>query len=154
MPFWMSTYRFRRAGCLGLILSAALVTAPLMADQIGTYAKVREVFSGNTTADGEALRFPVNDPSVHAVVVTLLPGETTVWHRHGTPLFGYVLEGTLTVEYDGLGTREYQAGEGFLEALEVVHQGRNAGTEPMQVLAVFLNGDGAVPTEETAAPEN
>ena len=96
---------------------------------------------------GEPLRYPGGaSPVVHAVVITLLPGEETARHRHGVPLFAYVLEGELTVDYAGHGKRIYRKGGALLEAMDVQHVGRNTGAGPVRILAVFLGAAGKVET--------
>ncbi|MEM7528090.1 MAG: cupin domain-containing protein [Pseudomonadota bacterium] len=117
------------------------------------YKKIVEIFEGNTTIAGEPLVFPSEEPGVKAIVVTLLPGERTAWHRHGTPLFGYVLEGALTVDYEGIGVKHFTAGSGFLEAMHVTHQGGNEGTVPARVLAVFFTGAEAEATITVDPPD-
>ena len=49
-------------------------------------------------------------------MVTLMPGQETGWHRQEVPLFGYILEGALTVDYGPAGSHTYEAGDAFLEA--------------------------------------
>ncbi|MES0879145.1 cupin domain-containing protein [Roseibium sp. SCP14] len=118
----------------------------------GSYDKVREVFSGNTTVAGEKLRFPQDNPSVKALVVTMEPGEVTGWHKHNTPLFAYILEGEITVTYDGIGKKLFRQGDGLLEAMDVTHRGENTGEGPLKILAVFLLGDDAQPVVAEDAP--
>ena len=117
------------------------------------YAKVVEVFTGDTTIAGEKVSFPKGNPGIKSVVVTMAPGEKTAWHRHGTPLYAYILEGELTVTYQGLGDRHYSKGDGFLEAMQVAQQGYNPGLGPVRILAVFLTGDGGQPTIAVKGPE-
>ncbi|MET1415186.1 cupin domain-containing protein [Roseibium sp. HPY-6] len=116
------------------------------------YDKVREVFSGDLTIAGEKVVFPQQNPSVRAIVVTMDPGERTVWHQHGAPLFAYILEGEVTVTYDGIGKKLLREGEGLLEAMTVTHQGENTGQGPAKILAVFLLGDDGEPVTEEAPP--
>lgn len=106
-----------------------------------SYDKVREVFSGNQTVAGETIAFPQENPSVRSLVITMEPGEVTGWHQHHTPLFAYILEGEITVTYDGIGKKLYRKGEGLLEAMDVTHRGVNTGDKPAKILAVFLLGD-------------
>ena len=50
----------------------------------------------------EPIVYPDPEPArVTALTVILQPGEITGWHRHGVPLFGFMLEGELTVQYIG-----------------------------------------------------
>jgi len=116
------------------------------------YKKAEDVFVGGETVVGEPIAYPPGMAKVHALVVTLMPGEETGWHRHGVPLFGYVLEGEVTVDYGPHGTRTYRQGAGFMEAMATTHNGRNTGTEPCRVLAVFMGAEGATPTQRIPAP--
>lgn len=118
------------------------------------YPSVQEVFRGDTTVVGETVRYPQSGPAnVQAVIVTLRPGEQTGWHRHGVPLFAYVLEGEVVVNYGAHGERTYRAGSGFLEAMDTAHNGRNAGSVPCRILVVFMGAKGLDPTLSASEPE-
>ncbi len=132
-------------GCNGLIGIIACLTAaatPALAQDNQPYAAVEEVYRASETVIGEPLAYPRTDAEVRALIVTLVPGEATEWHTHGVPLFAYVLEGELTVEYEGHGVRFYRPGEALLEAMTAMHQGRNQGTQLCRILAVYKAGDG------------
>ncbi|WP_281927064.1 cupin domain-containing protein [Roseibium album] len=115
-----------------------------------SYDKVRQVYAGDLTVAGEKVVFPEGNQSVKALEITMEPGEVTGWHKHGAPLFAYMLEGEITVTYDGIGKKLYRQGEGLLEAMNVTHRGENTGDGPARILAVFLLGDNshAVVAEE------
>ncbi len=107
------------------------------------YRAVQEILSARETVAGEPLRYPESaSPVIHAVVITLRSGETTARHRHGVPLFAYILDGELTVNYAGQGTRVYRRGDAVLEAMNVSHFGQNAGATPVRILAVYLSAAG------------
>lgn len=110
-----------------------------------SYDKVREVFSGDRTVAGEKITFPQEDASIRAIVVTLEPGEVTAWHQHGVPLFAYILQGEVTVFYEGIGEKVFREGDGVMEAMTVTHQGKNTSAGETRILAVFLLGDGKEP---------
>lgn len=116
------------------------------------YANVKEIFSGDETAAGEKVVFPQSNPSVKAMVVTMAPGEETAWHQHHAPLFAYVLQGEITVTYEGIGKKVYRAEDGFLEAMDVTHKGKNTGEGEARILTVFLLGDDGKPTVLENAP--
>lgn len=116
------------------------------------YEKVRDVFAGNKTIAGESVVFPQENSSVRSLVVTMAPGEATDWHQHHAPLFAYILEGEITVTYEGIGKKIYREGDGLLEAMNVTHRGVNTGTGPLRILAVFLLGDDAKATVLEDAP--
>jgi quercetin dioxygenase-like cupin family protein len=79
---------------------------------------------------------------VSSVIVRLQPGDTTGFHRHDAPLYVYVLAGEVTVHYDGNIVKKYPAGTSFLEAQGTYHDGRNEGTEPVEILTVSIGAEG------------
>jgi quercetin dioxygenase-like cupin family protein len=54
---------------------------------------------------GEPIRYPSGAAKITAEEITLQPGQQTGWHTHPVPLFGYILEGELTVDYGAKGKR-------------------------------------------------
>ena len=78
-----------------------------------------------------------------SAIVVMAPGERTILHRHGVPLFAYMLEGELTVDYGAHGTRVYRQGDSFMEAMNVSHAGRNTGTTTVRILAVYMGAEGS-----------
>jgi quercetin dioxygenase-like cupin family protein len=102
------------------------------------------LLSTGTTILGETLHYPTKGPAhVTAAIVTLAPGARTVLHRHGVPLFAYILEGEITVDYGDRGKRTYRAGDALMEAMDVPHFGADAGTQPVRILTVFIGAEGA-----------
>jgi quercetin dioxygenase-like cupin family protein len=102
------------------------------------------LLSTGTTVLGEPLHYPASGPAhVTAAIVTLAPGANTILHRHGVPLFAYILEGELTVDYGVRGKRTYRQGEALMEAMDVPHYGLDTGAQPVRILAVYLGAEGA-----------
>ena len=135
-----------RVAVVGLVLAVGS-TASANDDK-----RVEDVYVGGTTVVGEAVVYPEGEAEVRSVIVTLMPGEETGWHTHAVPLFGYILEGEVTVDYRGHGTRTYGQGTGFMEAMATGHNGRNTGTGPCRILAVFIGAKGMRSTHPTPAP--
>ncbi|MDX2307067.1 MAG: cupin domain-containing protein [Hyphomicrobium sp.] len=121
----------------------------------GLLPVVAPLLSSGATVAGETIVYPAGTPNVTAAVVTLAPGAETGWHRHGVPVFGYMLEGELTVTYDaqtsvgrsdsgsaGSNVRVLRGGDALLEAMAVLHNGRNTGSGPARILAVFMGAEG------------
>jgi quercetin dioxygenase-like cupin family protein len=97
------------------------------------------LLSTGTTILGETIRYPRTGPAhVTAAIVTLAPGGRTIMHKHGVPLFAYILDGELTVDYGRHGTRTYRQGQSFMEAMAVAHFGVNNGSQPVRLLAVYM----------------
>jgi len=108
---------------------------------------VGPLISSGETIVGERIVYPRDAPAkVTAAVVTLAPGQETGWHTHGMPVLGYVLEGELEVDYGEKGIRVYRTGDAVLEAIGVAHNGRNIGSGPMRILAVFMGAEGLSPS--------
>lgn len=102
------------------------------------------LLSTGTTVMGETLHYPTNGPAhVTAAIVTLPPGGRTVLHKHGVPLFAYVLEGEITVDYGDRGKRTYRQGDALMEAMDTPHFGADAGPQPVRILTVYMGADGA-----------
>jgi quercetin dioxygenase-like cupin family protein len=96
-----------------------------------------------TTVLEQPLAYPKGAAAqVSSTIVELQPGQATGWHKHNVPLYAYVLEGTLTVEYDAGVTKEYPAGTAFMEATKVFHNGINKGSSVVRVLCVFIGAEG------------
>lgn len=129
---------------LSRLLAAAivLIASHGAAKDLG-YPAVPLLSTGKNVV-GETIRYPTTGPAhVTAAIVTLAPGAKTMTHKHGVPLFGYVLDGELTVDYGAHGKRTYKKGDAFMEAMNVAHFGINPGTQPVRILAVYMGAQGA-----------
>jgi quercetin dioxygenase-like cupin family protein len=119
-------------------------------------AGVRTILSTGTTVTGETIKYPSGAPAqLTALEITLAPGQQTGWHTHPVPLFGYILDGELTVDYGPKGQRVYRKCDGFAEATNEAHNGRNLTERPVTILAVFAGMEGvkdSVPAPPPARP--
>jgi quercetin dioxygenase-like cupin family protein len=104
--------------------------------------KVTQILETTTTAAGQAIRFPQGENQLTALIAELAPGGQVGRHVHPVPLFAYILEGTLTVEVEAHGTRTFGAGEGFVDVVNLWHNGRNLGDQPVRFLVVFAGQKG------------
>src|ERR1700754_950061 len=131
----------------GLFVLAALavVSGPLHAEDTG-YRMV-PLLSASTSIVGEPLHYPETGAAhVTAAIVTVAPGGKTSVHEHGVPMFAYILDGELTVDYGAHGKRVYHKGDALMEAMAVPHFGSNTGTEPVRILAVYMGAEGSKDT--------
>ena len=71
-------------------------------------------------------------------VATIQPGAESGRHTHPGEEFGYVLEGTITVEMPGKPTLTKKAGEGFIIPAGTVHNAKNASAASARVLATYI----------------
>lgn len=97
----------------------------------------------STTVLGEDIVYPTTGkPMLTSAIIVMAPGQTTVAHRHGAPLFAYVLEGEITVDYSVHGKRVYKQGESLIEAMNVRHYGTNSGSGQLRLLTLYMGAEG------------
>ena len=116
-----------------------------------SYPPLDVLLKGAETVLGQAIAYPGGAPVVTAAIVTMVPGQETGWHEHDAPLFAWMLDGELTVDYGPDGSRVYRKGDALLEAFRTRHNGRNSGAENVRLLAVFIGAEGVANT--VMAPE-
>jgi quercetin dioxygenase-like cupin family protein len=137
-----------------LVLLGLLFATPVLAEDVTPQAYknlLTPLLQSGTDILGDPIKYPEGAANVTAAIVTVPPGGQTGLHRHEVPLFAYILEGELTVDYGDKGKKTYRAGDALLEAQNWPHNGTNTGTVPMKLLAVYMGGEGkqntiAVPT--------
>jgi len=144
----------RWAGTLGL--AAVLLTAGCGGSSGDAAGSSSAAPSGSATAAAQTLldaqqltvldqpiAYPAKKPAqISSSIIQLEPGQETGWHKHKTPMFAYVLEGTVTVEYDAGVVKEYPAGTALMEAQGVWHNGTNKGDTPVRILVVNMGAKG------------
>lgn len=136
----------------GAVLALAIACAASVA--AADYPPMQVLLETERTVVGETLRYPEQVPAkVGAAIVTVAPGTSTGWHRHGAPMFAYILSGELEVEYADGRRMTMKAGDAFMEAMAVAHIGANLGSGPARVLAVFMEGGDTAKTIPVPAPE-
>lgn len=123
-----------------LVFLAALAAAlpPVGSVQAGDIPATSSVslLQTTTSGDGVPLAYPAGTPQITSRITTFPPGAETVTHRHNQPLYGYILEGELTIYPEGQAPRRYKAGDAFMETAGW-HVGRNETDKPIRLLAVY-----------------
>ena len=135
--------RAKIAACLAVFLLLAANGAPREDSGGADYKNVVTLLETGQTVMGETIVYPQGAPArITSLIVTMAPGEETGRHKHPVPTYGFILDGELTVIYEGRGPRTYTKGQAFMEAEDVWHNGTNSGTSPARVLVVFMGADG------------
>jgi quercetin dioxygenase-like cupin family protein len=105
--------------------------------------KVTSLMKTSTTGIGQPIVYPANDsPEVSAVMVEIPAGQQTGWHKHPVPCYAYVVSGTISVEFPDGSVHEYSAGQAIAEAVNVLHNGTNKGTESVKIVMFALSSQG------------
>lgn len=125
-----------------IAVSALLLPAAAENAKKPSYPAVPLISTGKNIV-GETIHYPKGPAHITAAIVTLAPGGRTIVHKHGVPLFAYILSGELTVNYGSHGTHIYEPGDAFMEAMDVAHSGINNGQVPVRILAVYMGANGA-----------
>jgi quercetin dioxygenase-like cupin family protein len=122
-----------------------LGAAPEASEGYKPVIQVTPLLRASTTAADQPIVYPqTSDPEVTAVRVKIPPGAETGWHKHPFPCYGYILSGELTVEIEGGKVNNLTAGQALIESVNVLHNGRNTGKEPVE-LVMFVTGEKAKP---------
>jgi quercetin dioxygenase-like cupin family protein len=130
------------------IIFSVLLIMVLVQTTFSVYAEqqdvtVTAVMKGSTTISGQKIEYPKNDKAEMAsVLVEIQPGKESGRHMHPVPTYVYVLEGTMTVEFEDGARQTFKTGSGFLEVVNTVHSAKNLGEVPLRLLVVFVGEEG------------
>jgi quercetin dioxygenase-like cupin family protein len=132
------------AACGGSDGAAAPATGSGQPSQTAPAGAVQQLLDAQQlTVLDQSISYPKKKPAqVSSAIVTLEPGQETGWHKQKVPTYAYVLEGTLTVEYDAGVTKEFPAGTALMEAVGVGSNGTNKGDATARILYVYMGAEG------------
>lgn len=132
------------AGC-GSGGQAAVSSTPSAATAATAAAGEPDVLldAQSLTVLDQPVRYPKKKAAqISSSILALDPGQETGWHKYRTPMYAYILEGTLTVEYDAGVTKEFAAGTALVDAMNVWLNGSNKTDAPVRVLVVNMGAAG------------
>jgi quercetin dioxygenase-like cupin family protein len=89
--------------------------------------------------------------TVQTILVTVPPGFDFGWHHHTGAVVTTVTAGTFTLYDSDCESQAFDAGQGFLEAVDTVHRARNEGAEDAVLTVTFL---GVPPDVATGVAES
>src|SRR5262245_60086813 len=113
---------------LALVFAVVLSAAPAVGLEPTQYQNLlTPLYASGVDTLGQPIVYPPGAAKLTAAIVTIPPGGETGWHRHEVPLFAYILEGALTVDYGSKGKKVYETGVTGMEAMNWNHNGMNAG---------------------------
>ena len=123
---------------LFLFVLLALNSVSLLALDASETIKATPVLKTQDTWYGQEIVYPEGKAEMTGVVVEMAPGAETGWHMHPVPSVGYVMEGELEVHFKNGDIKQLSAGESAAEAVNVYHNGRNIGDEPVKLLIFYV----------------
>jgi quercetin dioxygenase-like cupin family protein len=105
--------------------------------------EIKIILKTDTTSIGQKILYPdFKNDEVTMAKVTIPPGKSTGWHKHVFPVFGYVIQGTLTVEIENRKPVQYPVNSAFSEVINTLHNGVNNGNEDVILIAFFMGEKG------------
>jgi quercetin dioxygenase-like cupin family protein len=104
--------------------------------------KVTPLVKGTTSWNGRPLAYPQGQAEISGMVIEIAPGAETGWHGHPVPSFGVVLEGTLEVTLKDGQKKRVGPGEGLIEVVDTLHNGRNVGAQPVKLIVFYAGAVG------------
>jgi len=132
----------RRIVVLTAIAALAFVSAQVIHAQQAPTVKRTVLLQHDTSAPGfEALLVSVEIPV----------GGREGRHTHPGTAMIHVLEGALTLDYEGKPTTTYKAGQSFFVDAGKVHEGINKGNVPAKAIATFVIPKGQPVTAQVGA---
>ncbi|GEM_PF-981794 len=115
---------------------------PGIASAADPFPKV-DVITTDKTVMGEPITYPTGPGKITMSLVTIAPDHISKFHHHGVQVIGYVLEGSLTIEYQGGERKVFNAGDPIIETMAVPHHGINLSKDkPARLLVTFLGTEG------------
>jgi quercetin dioxygenase-like cupin family protein len=87
---------------------------------------------------GQDYTYPGGVPLVESFIFEIPVGKQTSLHKHAVPMYAYLLDGELEVDYGSRGKRTFKAGSAYVEAIDWCHFGRTVGNQPVKILGVYL----------------
>ncbi|WP_017315599.1 cupin domain-containing protein [Mastigocladopsis repens] len=72
------------------------------------------------------------------LAATMAPGEVSIWHTHGSPVFAYTISGEYIVDFQsGQPSITVPAGKAIMEPINVVVRARNPSSTEPATLVLF-----------------
>lgn len=119
-----------------------LAAAPATAEDHKLGYPARDLLAATTDVLDQPIQYPAGQASITSAIITLAPGAEGQLHVHEVPMYAYVLQGTITVDYGERGTKVFHEGDALMEVQHLPHKGMNKGTEPVAILVVYMGAAG------------
>ena len=126
---------------IGLFLTAMLASGLTVAGSVsyeGISATPIPIENRSATVLGQSYQFPEGVPALYAYNIVIKPGQKTGWHKHAVPLYAYILSGSLTVDYGSKGSRVFEKGMSYIEAIDWCHRGYVSGDEEAVIFGMYM----------------
>lgn len=100
--------------------------------------KVTPLLKTTTSWDGKPIVYPKGPGEITASIVEIAPKAETGWHEHPVPALGYIMDGELELRLATGAVKILHPGDVLPESVDVLHNGRNIGEEPVKILVFYM----------------
>ena len=128
-----------RVSVLAVLLLLPTVT---LAVEQNSAVKVTSLLKTTSGWDGKQIVYPEGQAEMTALLVEIAPGESTGWHQHPVPSFGFLLEGTLEITLMDGRVKRMEPGEALSEVTDTMHNGRAVGKTPVKIVVFYAGSVG------------
>lgn len=95
------------------------------------------------TALDQSIEYPKKKQAqVSSEIEVLEPGQESGWRKYRVPVYVYVMEGTISVEYDAGVVKDFPQGSSFLQAKGIWHNISNKAEVRAETLSVLMGAKG------------
>lgn len=105
--------------------------------------RVKKIMDTEENIIGQKIVYPAGQAHIRSEVITVPPKTAIPWHEHLVPMYAYVLEGEIEVDYEDNGVKTIKNGEAMIEAVNLPHKGLNKTNKTAKVLVVYVAATGA-----------
>lgn len=120
-----------------MIAAALLVSGPAPAQD--ALKEIDKPASELKQVLAQQVEIPAAAQEVRVVRATIEPRTAASWHRHPSPVYLYVVSGSLTLEVEGQDARTISGGEAMAEPLGAEMRAVNEGDVPVEVVVFQIS---------------
>ena len=137
IPVWSK--EFMKIWLVVGLIAAISITGGIYFGTAAQQATSQTILETDKTIIDQEFQYPQGKPLVTSSIVTLPVGTETGFHIHEYPMYAFILDGEITVDYGEKGLKKYVKGDSFIEAINYEHNGKNTGDEPAKILVVLMS---------------
>jgi len=125
--------------CAFAFLSIFIFSSSILALESKEGLDVSMLLATSTSWNGSRLpSYPNSHPELKLVRVVLAPGAVIPWHKHPGISAAFITSGKVRVRSEGATEIVLAAGDPMVELVDQWHYGESIGSEPAEILVVFL----------------
>ena len=125
-----------RTLCFGFGIALSFAAAAFALEEAPA-VRVTPIVKGTAGWNGEPVVYPQGQAEITGMMIEIAPGAETGWHGHPIPSFAVVVEGTLEVTLKDGRKKRVGPGEGLIEVVATLHNGRNVGKVPVKLIVFY-----------------